>query len=116
VADGGLGFWAALPKVFPATGEQRCWMHGSTARLSSPKSELAEVKTANVLNKMPKSSQGKARRMLHDIYLAETKEAAGTYRFRGRPIDQKRPSPCRPHRLPFSSNRLSTGPSLAIYS
>jgi transposase-like protein len=100
VADGGLGFWAALPKVFPATREQRCWMH----------------KRANVLDKMPKSSQGRARKMLHDIYLAETKEAAGTYRFRGRPIDQKRPSPCRPHRLPFSSNRVSTGPSLAIYS
>jgi len=60
VADGGLGFWAALPKVFPTTREQRCWVH----------------KTANVLDKMPKSSQGKAKKMLHDIYLAETKEAA----------------------------------------
>ena len=60
VADGGLGFWAALRKVFPTTCEQRCWVH----------------KTANVLDKMPKSSQGKAKKMLHDIYLAETKEAA----------------------------------------
>ena len=60
VADGGLGFWAALPKVFPTTREQRCWVH----------------KTANVLDKMPKSSQGRAKKMLHDIYLAETKAAA----------------------------------------
>jgi putative transposase len=60
VADGGLGFWAALPKVFPTTREQRCWVH----------------KTANVLDKMPKSAQGKAKKMLHDIYLAETKAAA----------------------------------------
>jgi len=60
VADGGLGFWAALSKVFPTTREQRCWVH----------------KTANVLDKMPKSSQGKAKSMLHNIYLAETKDAA----------------------------------------
>ena len=60
VGDGALGFWAALRKVFPATGEQRCWVH----------------KTANVLNKLPKSMQGKAKAMLHDIYLAETREAA----------------------------------------
>jgi len=60
VADGGLGFWAALRKVFPTTREQRCWVH----------------KTANVLDKMPKSSQGKAKKMLHDIYLAETKDTA----------------------------------------
>ena len=39
VGDGALGFWAALRKVFPETREQRCWVH----------------KTANILNKMPKS-------------------------------------------------------------
>lgn len=60
VADGALGFWAALRKVFPTTREQRCWVH----------------KTANVLDKLPKSMQGKAKTMLHDIYLAETCEAA----------------------------------------
>jgi transposase-like protein len=60
VGDGALGFWAALRKVFPQTLEQRCWVH----------------KTANVLNKLPKSMQGKAKAMLHDIYLAETREAA----------------------------------------
>jgi len=61
VADGALGFWAALRKVYPTTREQRCWVH----------------KTANVLNKLPASMQGKAKAMLHDIYLAETREAAG---------------------------------------
>jgi putative transposase len=54
--DGALGFWAALREVYPATGQQRCWVH----------------KTANVLNKMPKSLQSKAKSMLHDIWMAET--------------------------------------------
>ena len=39
--DGALGFWKALPKVFPKTRAQRCWFHksgnvtanGSSARL-----------------------------------------------------------------------------------
>jgi len=60
VGDGALGFWAALRKVFPATREQRCWVH----------------KTANVLEKLPQSMQGKAKGMLHDVYLAQTKEEA----------------------------------------
>ena len=60
VGDGALGFWAALRKVFPETREQRCWVH----------------KTANVLNKMPKSVQPKAKGDLHEIWQAETKAAA----------------------------------------
>jgi len=60
VGDGALGFWAALRKVFGQTREQRCWVH----------------KTANVLNKLPKGKQGKAKRMLHDIWMAETKAEA----------------------------------------
>ncbi|MDH3692282.1 MAG: IS256 family transposase [Gammaproteobacteria bacterium] len=60
VGDGALGFWAALRKVFPQTREQRCWVH----------------KTANVLNKMPKSVQPKAKSDLHEIWQAETKEEA----------------------------------------
>jgi transposase-like protein len=60
MGDGGLGFWAALRKVFPATKEQRCWVH----------------KTANVLDKLPKSMQGKGKQALHDIYLAESRQAA----------------------------------------
>jgi len=58
--DGALGFWAALREIYPTTKEQRCWVH----------------KTANVLNKMPKSVQPKAKSMLHDIWLAETRKEA----------------------------------------
>jgi transposase-like protein len=61
VGDGALGFWAALRKVFPKTREQRCWVH----------------KTANILNKLPKSVQSKAKSDLHDIWMAETREDAG---------------------------------------
>ncbi len=61
VGDGGLGFWAALHKVYPTTREQRCWVH----------------KTANVLDKLPKSMRGKAKQAVHDIYLAESRKAAG---------------------------------------
>lgn len=60
VGDGALGFWAALRKIFPETREQRCWVH----------------KTANVLNKMPKSVQPKGKGDLHEIWQAETKEDA----------------------------------------
>jgi putative transposase len=60
VGDGALGFWAALRKVFGETREQRCWVH----------------KTANVLNELPKGKQGKAKKMLHDIWMAETKADA----------------------------------------
>lgn len=62
VGDGGLGFWAALRKVFPETQEQRCWVH----------------KTANVLNKLPKSVQPKAKADLHETWQAETKADAET--------------------------------------
>lgn len=58
--DGALGFWAALAKVFPSTRPQRCWVH----------------KTANVLNKLPKSVQPKATQALHAIWMAETRAAA----------------------------------------
>lgn len=60
VGDGALGFWAALRKVFGETHEQRCWVH----------------KTANVLNKLPKSVQPKAKADLHEIWQAETQQAA----------------------------------------
>ncbi len=61
IGDGALGFWAAMREVWPSTMEQRCWVH----------------KTANVLNKMPKSVQGKAKSMIHDIWMAETRREAG---------------------------------------
>ena len=60
VGDGALGFWAALRKIFPKTREQRCWVH----------------KTANVLNKMPKSVQPKAKEDLHEIWMAATRDEA----------------------------------------
>ena len=60
VGDGALGFWKALAEVFPATKEQRCWVH----------------KTANVLDKLPKAKQAKAKSMIHEIWMAETREAA----------------------------------------
>lgn len=58
--DGALGFWAALRKVYPETLEQRCWVH----------------KTANILNKLPKSVQPRAKADLHEIWMAETRVAA----------------------------------------
>ena len=60
IADGALGFWKAAGEVWPKTREQRCWVH----------------KTANVLNKLPKSQQPKAKRVLQEIWMAETKVAA----------------------------------------
>ena len=60
VADGALGFWKALGEVWPTTREQRCWVH----------------KTANILNKMPKSLHTKAKRALQEIWMAETKKDA----------------------------------------
>jgi transposase-like protein len=60
IGDGALGFWSALDEVFPTTKRQRCWVH----------------KTANILDKLPKSMQSKSKSMIHDMYMAETKEAA----------------------------------------
>jgi len=60
IGDGALGFWKAMRQVWDTTKEQRCWVH----------------KTANVLDKLPKGSQAKAKGMLHEIYLAESRENA----------------------------------------
>jgi putative transposase len=60
VADGALGFWQAVEEIWPPTRGQRCWVH----------------KTANVLNKLPKSQQPKAKRALQEIWMAETKNDA----------------------------------------
>ena len=60
VADGALGFWQAVEEVWPKTRGQRCWVH----------------KTANILNKLPKSLQSKAKRTLQEIWMAETKKDA----------------------------------------
>lgn len=58
--DGSMGFWKALSKHFPESKHQRCWVH----------------RTANVLEKMPKSIQIQAKRDIHEIYLAPGKEEA----------------------------------------
>lgn len=63
IGDGALGFWKALNKIFPDTRSQRCWVH----------------KTANVLNKLPKSLQSKAKSHLHQIWQAENKSEAERY-------------------------------------
>ena len=60
IGDGSLGFWTALEEEFPMTQKQICWIH----------------KTVNVLNKLPSSLQGKAKKMIHDIYMAPTKQDA----------------------------------------
>ena len=58
--DGALGFWKAIRQVWPKTREQRCWVH----------------KTANILDKMPKRLQPTAKAMLHEIWMADTRENA----------------------------------------
>ena len=60
IGDGALGFWAALPEAFPSATTQRCWVH----------------KTANVLDKLPKSVQPGAKKKIHDIYLAPGRQQA----------------------------------------
>ena len=60
IGDGALGFWAALEEEFPQCRQQRCWVH----------------KTANILDKMPKSVQPHAKSMIHEMYLSPTKETA----------------------------------------
>lgn len=60
VGDGALGFWAALEEEFPSVREQRCWVH----------------KTANVLDKLPKSVQPYAKNLIHEMYMSPTKEKA----------------------------------------
>jgi putative transposase len=60
VGDGALGFWKALDELFPGTHHQRCWLH----------------KTANVLNKVPKSVQPGMKAALREIHLAPKRAEA----------------------------------------
>lgn len=66
--DGALGAWAALRNVFPATREQRCWVH----------------KTANVLDALPKRLQSRAKSLLHEMAEAPSCSDARTARERFR--------------------------------
>lgn len=63
VGDGALGFWKAIAKVYPGSRWQRCWVH----------------KTVNVLNKLPKSIQSKAKEKLYEIWHADTKDDANRH-------------------------------------
>jgi transposase-like protein len=60
VGDGNLGFWAALREVYPEAQEQRCWKH----------------KIANVLDKLPKRLQPRAKALLHEIMYAPDRASA----------------------------------------
>src|SRR3954463_9216225 len=60
VGDGALGFWKALDEVYPGARHQRCWVH----------------KTANVLNKVPKSVQRTMKADLREIHSAPTRAKA----------------------------------------
>ena len=60
VGDGALGFWSALREVYPEAREQRCWVH----------------KIANVLDKLPKRLQPRAKAMLHEIMRAPDRASA----------------------------------------
>jgi putative transposase len=60
--DGALGFWKALEEVCPATRHQRCTVH----------------KTANVLDKLPKSVQPAAKAGLREIWTAPDRATAET--------------------------------------
>ncbi len=60
VGDGALGFWAAARDAFPETRHQRDWVH----------------KTANVLDALPKSVHGRAKKAIKEITEAENKTEA----------------------------------------
>jgi putative transposase len=60
VGDGALGFWKALDEIYPGARQQRCWVH----------------KTANVLNKVPRSVQAAIKADLREVHGAPTRAGA----------------------------------------
>ena len=60
IGDGHLGIWGALAAVFPEAQEQRCWNH----------------RILNVLDKLPRTRQAAARRLVTQIPQAETRDEA----------------------------------------
>ncbi len=60
IGDGALGFWAAVREVWPATRQQRDWVH----------------RMANVLDKLPKRLQPAAKRALREMMYAESRAEA----------------------------------------
>ena len=67
IGDGALGLWAAWREVYPQTREQRCWVH----------------KIRNVLDKLPKRMQTRAKALLHEVMEAPDRASAvrGVERF-----------------------------------
>jgi len=64
MADGGLPIWSACEQVWPEAAQQRCWNH----------------KIINVLDDLPKRVQGKARALLTQMPVSETRKEAETRR------------------------------------
>lgn len=60
IGDGALGFWSAVRDVWPETRPARDWCH----------------KMANVLDKLPKRLQGRAKALLREAMYADTREHA----------------------------------------
>lgn len=60
IGDGALGFWAAVRDVWPETREQRDWVH----------------RIGNVLDKLPKRLQARAKEALREVREAPTREAS----------------------------------------
>ena len=60
IGDGNLGLWAAIRDVYPESQQQRCWKH----------------KIANILDKLPKRLQARAKELLHEILYAPDRESA----------------------------------------
>lgn len=69
IGDGALGFWSAVRDVWPETREQRDWVH----------------RIGNVLDKLPKRLQPKAKATLREMMRAESREGCEKEmeRFRG---------------------------------
>jgi transposase-like protein len=101
LGDGSLGFWLALQEEYGPVPQQRCWVH----------------KTANILDKMPKSVQGRAKEFIHEMYLSPTRKTAleaydqfiASYqaKYPKQPTAWKKTNNgC----SPFMTSRLNTGP------
>ena len=56
-----MGFWKAIKKEYGDLKQQRCWMH----------------KMGNVLGNLPKKLQESAKKHIHNIWMADTKNEAG---------------------------------------
>jgi len=60
LGDGALGFWAAVHDVWPHTRAQRDWVH----------------KLGNILDKLPRRLQPRAKAAIHEVMYAETRDEA----------------------------------------